>query len=93
MLSLNLQRVNNCRIEGQFLPPHVYKSHRIHVFHSIRLTTQDPKRLLQKDELSALFGDGLGLKVIVHEVQPLPDGRFVSAFLAQRPGDYSANHK
>ena len=47
---------------------------------------KDPRRLLERGELSRVFGpDGHGLEVVRDEVRSLSDGRFVSAFLAQAP--------
>lgn len=43
---------------------------------------RDPRRLLQPDELARTFGEEF--EVVKDEVWPLPDGRYVSAFLGRR---------
>lgn len=47
---------------------------------------KDPRRLLQPGELARVFGEG-GFEAVRDEVWPLPDGRFVSAYLGRRRGN------
>lgn len=45
---------------------------------------KDPKKVLEPGELRRAFGEAEGFVVVQDDVEALPDGRFVSAFLARR---------